>query len=255
MDWITWLLPPDLAPAQTLLLLAASFVTATMTAVLGVGGGVLLLAVIASILPPVAIIPVHGLVQAGANGHRTLLTRQHVDRRLFTDFLLGATLGAALASLVVVQLPVAAIQLSIALFVLYLTWGPRLQSKHLTGWRFRLAAALTTLTSMFVGASGPLVAAFAKQASDDRHRRIANFSACMSVQHGFKLLVFGWLGFAFADWLGLVLMMIASGLAGTWIGLHLLAKMSNRLFDRGFKLVLTLLAVRLLYSALTSLAG
>lgn len=253
MEWMHWLLPATLTSEQAALLLATSFVAAEVTAMMGAGGGVLLLAVLASILPPLAIIPVHGLVQAGANGNRALLTRRHLDRGLFINFFLGAALGAALASLVVVQLPVTVIQLTIALFLFYLIWGPPLKPHNLKGWRFSLAAAGTTLISMFVGASGPLVAAFVKQTSPERYVRIATLSACMSVQHGFKLAVFGALGFAFGEWMGLVLLMILTGLAGTWIGLHLLSRMSNRLFDRGFKLMLTLLALRLLYTSVTDL--
>ncbi|MCW8883938.1 MAG: sulfite exporter TauE/SafE family protein [Motiliproteus sp.] len=250
---LEWLVPSSIDGLAVTALVATAFVTATITAVLGVGGGVLLLAVIANFLPPVAIIPVHGLVQAGANGNRALMTRSHIDKPVLLNFLIGACIGALLASLIVIQLPVEIIQLSIALFVFYLTWGPKLQSQYLSGWRLKLAAAATTLISMFVGASGPLVAAFVKQVSDQRFVRVATFSACMASQHGLKLLVFSWLGFAFSDWLGLIAAMILSGYAGTWIGLHLLSKISNHVFDYAFKIVLSILAFRLLVEAILEL--
>ena len=245
-DPVGILLPDGLAFSDALLLIAASFVTALMTATLGIGGGVALLAVMATLLPPLAIIPVHGLVQAGANSNRALLTRRHIDRPVLADFALGALAGALLAALLVVQLPAAVILLAVGGFVLYLCWGPTLPSHALRGWPLRAAAALSTLISMFVGASGPLVAAFTQQLSDERYVRVATFSACMSVQHGLKLLVFGGVGFAFGEWLGLILAMIASGAAGTWVGLHLLARISNAQFARVFRWVLTLLALRLL---------
>jgi uncharacterized membrane protein YfcA len=118
-----------------------------------------------------------------------------------------------------------------------------------------MAAAVTTVISVFVGASGPLVAAFTQQMSKDRFERVATFSACMTVQHAIKLLVFGWLGFAFSDWLALIVAMVLTGVAGTWIGLNLLSKISNCRFDQTFKWVLTLLAIKLLYSALSDLIG
>lgn len=245
---IEWLSPPGLTLLEFTLLTATSFFTAIMTAVLGVGGGVALLAVVASILPPLAIIPVHGLVQAGANTNRALMTRRHLDLTLFRNFTLGAVMGALLATVLVVQLPAQVILLAVGGFVLYLTWGPRLPSQVLAGWPLRLAALLSTLVSMFVGASGPLVAAFTQQLSTDRFVRVATFSACMSVQHALKLAVFGLLGFAFSDWLGLILIMIGSGFAGTWVGLHLLSKVSNERFNQLFRWVLTLLALRLLYT-------
>ncbi|RDE18726.1 sulfite exporter TauE/SafE family protein [Motiliproteus coralliicola] len=246
---ISLLLPSVIDLADALLLLATSFCTALITATLGVGGGVLLLAVIASVLPPLAIIPVHGLVQAAANTNRAIFTRQHLNRTVFSQFLLGALVGAALASVLVVQLPTDTILLCVAGFILFLTWGPKLQIRAIRPWPLRIASALTTLLSMFVGASGPLVAAFVHQLSEERFERVATFSACMSVQHGLKLLVFGGLGFAFSEWLALVAGMVLTGVAGTWVGLNLLQKISNQRFSQVFRIILTLMALKLLFDA------
>jgi hypothetical protein len=46
------------------LLIVASFATSFITAAFGIGGGGVLLAILASLVPPAALIPVHGLVQA-----------------------------------------------------------------------------------------------------------------------------------------------------------------------------------------------
>jgi hypothetical protein len=40
----------------------------------GIGGGAALLAVMASLVPPAALIPVHGVVQVGSNLGRALTT-------------------------------------------------------------------------------------------------------------------------------------------------------------------------------------
>ena len=48
--------------------------------------------------------------------------------------------------------------------------------------------------------------------------------------------------------------MVLTGVVGTWVGLNLLSKISNRRFDQAFKLVLTLLALKLLYSSVIGLA-
>ena len=45
--------------------------------------------------------------------------------------------------------------------------------------------------------------------------------------------------------------MIACGFAGTWLGLHLLKSLSNHRFQQGLNLLLTLLAFRLIWQALT----
>ena len=61
------LVPPDLSTGFALLLVATSFVTSALTAGLGIGGGVALLAVMAYGMPVAALIPVHGVVQIGSN--------------------------------------------------------------------------------------------------------------------------------------------------------------------------------------------
>ena len=93
MNWL-----PDLIGADTaLLLILTSTLTSMLTAAMGIGGGVLLLAVMATIVPPAALIPVHGLVQLGSNGNRALLTREYIDWSLLRLFFGGALIGAVIA--------------------------------------------------------------------------------------------------------------------------------------------------------------
>jgi uncharacterized membrane protein YfcA len=104
---------------------------------------------------------------------------------------------------------------------------------------------------MFVGATGPLVAAIVRQDSRDRLQTVGTFAMAMTLQHAPKALVFGAAGFVFSEWLPLIAAMICSGALGTWCGLRLLQRMDETLFARVFKWLLTLLALRLLYQGLT----
>ena len=216
---------PDAVSLQdAIILIATSTLTSMMTAAMGIGGGVLLLAVMASIVPVSALIPVHGLVQLGSNANRAVMTYRHIDWGLVRLFLVGAVIGALLAVFVVVQLPLMIIQLSVAVFILFMVWGPRLDRREVSSVGVTSAGMVTTLVSMFVGATGPLVAAFVYRLKFDKYRTVATFAACMSFQHLLKLVVFGWVGFLFIDWLALILVMVAGGFLGTWIGLRLLKK-------------------------------
>ena len=67
------LLPPEIGVALFLGLIGASFIASFITAAFGIGGGVLLLAVLAALMPPAALIPVHGVVQLGSNALRLML--------------------------------------------------------------------------------------------------------------------------------------------------------------------------------------
>ena len=233
----------------TLLLVFSAAGTSFITAAMGIGGGVLLLVILASVLPPAALIPVHGLVQLGSNGNRAWMTRQHIDGCMVKSFSVGALVGAFLASFVVIQLPIHLIQLCVGLFILLLIWAPKPTKQQLSPKGQFLAGAGTTFTSMFVGATGPLVASFIHRQSYDKQQTTATFAACMSLQHLLKMLVFSLVGFAFWQWLPLVILMIMGGAVGTWLGLRALNRIPTRYFHIAFKSVITLLAIRLLWQA------
>ena len=85
----------------------------------------------------------------------------------------------------------------------------------------------------------------------DRLAHVATHSACMVAQHLIKVLAFGLLGFAYGPYAGLTAAMIASGFLGTVLGKRVLVKMKDRTFHRVLSVVLTLLALRLLYEGVT----
>ncbi|QSP95720.1 sulfite exporter TauE/SafE family protein [Marinobacter salinisoli] len=242
-------LPADLSLTIALVLLASSVLTSLITATLGAGGGVLLLVLMAGWLPPAAIIPVHGMIQLGSNAGRATLTFRHINWPVIAAFAPGVLVGTLLGAWLLVDLPEPVWQLAIALFVLYLCWGPPLPKASLGAAGTFMTSVLTSFVSLFVGATGPLVAAFIKQIRADRFSTVATFAAAMCLQHAPKALVFTLAGFVFPDWLPFILAMIASGFAGTWIGLHLLKSFSNQWFHRLFNLVLTALALRLIWLA------
>lgn len=237
------------APVTLSLLLLTSGLTSLITAAMGIGGGVLLLAVMATLLPPLALIPVHGLVQFGSNANRTLMTWRYIHWPMVLRFCLGAALGAWLASFVLVQLPVDWIQRAVAGFILYMVWGPKPKQQTIKGFKTLAAGVLTTLISMFVGATGPLVAAFVHRMKQDKLSTTATFSACMSFQHLTKAVVFGFAGFSFSAWLLPIALMMVAGTLGTWLGLKLLHKIPDTYFKQIFSFVVTLLALRLLWQS------
>ncbi|ASG64885.1 permease [Idiomarina piscisalsi] len=234
-----------------LVLLSAS--TSLLSAVAGAGGGAVLIGVIALVLPGSAVIPVHGLVQMGSNVGRAALSWPHIHWPTVAWFVPFGLLGTFLGSLLLVQLPTEILQITIGLFLLWLTWGPKLP-QSLSGRAGLVGGGLLTgFLALFVGASGPLVAAFVKARFSERMQTVATFATVMTFQHGPKAIVFGMAGFVFKDWLPLIGAMIAAGFAGTWIGLHWLKKITNQHFDQLFRMIITLLALRLLWVALEAL--
>ena len=246
------LLPPEISALAAIGLVALSMFTSALTAAAGIGGGLVLLSVMASFLAPVVVIPIHGVVQLGSNAGRGVLMREHIDRGILLPFALGSVVGIVLGAKLFIALPTPVLQSILGCFVLASVWLPRLKASRIPYPAFTLVGIVGSFCTMFVGATGPFIASFITPERLGRHAVVATHAACMTVQHSLKVVAFGFLGFAFLPWLPLLAAMIGAGFLGTVIGKRLLDRLPHRIFARGFKVVLTLLAVRLLYAAVSA---
>ncbi|MGS0468197.1 TSUP family transporter [Cobetia marina] len=142
LDGLAQYFPLSLPIVIALILLAAA--TSALSAAVGVGGGTLLIMIMAQLMPATALIPVHGMVQLGSNGGRMAMTWRHIDMRRLLAFLPGVALGALVAAWVLIRLPEGVLELSIALFVLFTCWGPPLPKRALSRTGTLIAGAITT---------------------------------------------------------------------------------------------------------------
>ncbi len=243
-------IPGELSWLTAAGLVALSFFTSGLTAAVGLGGGVLLLGVMASVLPPATLLPVHGIVQIGSNAGRAVLMRSHVLPKIVAMFALGAVAGVILGTRVFVVLPTTALQALIGLFILYSVWAPSLRRFLMPLAGYLAVGAVTTFLTMFVGGTGALVAAFLPPQRLGREGFVATHAVCMTLQHGLKVAAFGFIGFQLLPWLPLCALMIAAGFAGTVVGRRILLRLPEKVFLWAFRLVLTALALRLLGGAL-----
>lgn len=232
-----------------------SFLTSAISAAFGLGGGAALLAVMASLMPAIAVIPTHGVVQVGSNFFRAAMLWRHILFRWMPAFVAGTVIGAVAGGQIVFALPRHVLQGIIGLFVLYAVWGPQVRATRPSHATFGAVGALASFATMFAGATGPLIAPFIRASTGERMMTVATHAAFMSWQHGVKILTFGFLGFAFGPYVPLMAAMIAFGVAGTWSGKYLLEWMDEKVFRTGFNLVLTAMALRLLWGAATEVAG
>lgn len=248
-DFVATWLPPDVSALAAIGLVALSLITSALTAAAGIGGGLVLLGVMASFLPPVIVIPIHGVVQLGSNVGRAALMRQHIDGHILLPFVLGSLLGVVLGAKLFVALPSVVLQAILGTFVLASVWLPKLKASKIANRGFVLVGLVGSFCTMFVGATGPFVASFITPDRLQRHAVVATHACCMSVQHMLKVIAFGFLGFAFLPWVPMLALMIAAGFLGTLLGKRLLDRLPHRIFARAFKVILTVLALRLLYAA------
>lgn len=227
------------------ILVLVSFFSSALTAILGIGGGVLLIALMPGLLPAEAIVPVHGVVQLASNLSRAYFARSFIAWTPIRPFALGAVLGAAAGSRVVVVLPDRWLPILLGGFILVVTWVPLVRTLNWPG-RFFTIGAVQTFVSLFVGAAGPLVSPLLLREGYEHHRVVATHGAMMTLLHTMKTITFVLLGFSFASWWPLLAGMILAVTAGSWVGNRLRHRLPEAKLRFAFKILLTALAVRLL---------
>ncbi|KUF11147.1 sulfite exporter TauE/SafE family protein [Pseudoponticoccus marisrubri] len=240
-------IPEGLDQLVVLTLLATSFASSFITVAFGIGGGALLLAVMATLVPIAALIPVHGLIQLGSNAGRMALLLRAVSWPALPGFAAGSVAGCLLGGVMVVELPAAIVQVGVGAFVIWSVFArpPRwLRNMPV------VTGAISSFLTMFFGATGLFVASYTKSLSLPRHGHVATHAALMTLQHGLKVAVFGLLGFAFAEWGLFVLAMILAGLAGTASGRLFLDRLDDALFRRALDVLLVLISLRLILGGL-----
>ncbi len=242
-------LAPDLHTATAVALIALSFVTSLITATFSLGGGSLMIAAMALVLPPLVVVPVHGMVQLGSNAGRALVQRAHIQWSFILWVTLGAVIGSIIGGRFAYLLPERWLAAAIGFFVLITTWLP--QPKVIGSSRVVqfLGGLVVSALGMVVGAAGPLVAAFVR-GIPDRRQLVATHATLNALQHAIKVAVFAAMGFAFRRYLPLILVMVAAGFAGTAVGSGLLVQVPEKVFRLGFRILLSLVALGLIRQAL-----
>jgi uncharacterized membrane protein YfcA len=238
------------------LLGAVSLASAVLSAIVGMAGGIVLLSVMLLFLEPLVAIPLHGAVQLVSNGSRSVIQRRHLRWDIVWRYTV-LLLPMGFAGLWLARaLPPEAARTLIGAFVLLATWAPGLlllgahpESANPHRRFFALGGVVGGL-NVTVGATGPLIAPFFLNLGLSRFALIGTKAACQGFGHLAKLVVFGVAGFAFAEWLGLLIVLSACVAAGTWLGSRLLHYVDEVWFVRAYKTVLTLVAARLVLAPL-----
>ncbi len=243
-------LPDGMTEIVFAILVSTSFIASLITVAFGIGGGGILLAVMATLVPPAALIPTHGIIQFGSNLGRAMIVFRQIFWPAIPAFAVGSVIGAAVGGSIVVNLPSAWVQIGVGCFVIWTVFMRPPQG--LRNWPL-LVGAMSSFLTMFFGATGLFVATFTKSHNLPRHSHVATHATLMVVQHGVKSIVFGLLGFAFAQWWAFIIVMMISGFAGTVVGKSLLNRIDDRRFRLALDTVLIVLSARLIYGGLSTL--
>lgn len=232
--------------ALHVVLAAVAFATATLSGIIGMGGGMLLLATLFCFLPHGEAVPAHAAVQLVSNTTRVLGFLSWVDWPTLGRFCLGAVPGAVLGAGILFSLgqPVqrdAPLKLMVGMYILIVALLPKTRGSDRRGkwWDFPVLGAAAGVAGLTIGAVGPLIAPLFTRRGFVKERLVATKAACQAVLHVLKIPAFLWLGSLDYARLGtLTALMILMVIPGTMLGKRLLRRVSEERFDRLYKITL-----------------
>ena len=173
-------------------IIGSAFITAAISGVFGMAGGLLLKGALALVLPVSATFVAHGLLQLVANGWRAILHRKHVAWRIVGLYALGAFAAAGVAGLITVVPTTATLYLFMGL-VPWLVWMPERWVK-LDAQRpgqALLCGLSVTGVNLTAGVAGPFLDVFFVRTSLTRHQIVATKAATQVFSHLMKIVVYG----------------------------------------------------------------
>ena len=230
-----------------ILLVAFAFATSTLTAITGIGGGMLLIAIMPGLLPAAAVVPVHGTVQIFANAGRAFFGWRHLQWHFVLAFIAGGVFGGLLATAIRNEINLEYTPLLIAAYILYTVWGPNLNLKIPLRGEFVTIGLVQTALSMIVGATGPMSTAALLRQGLKRDALVVSGALMRMFSHLIKFFLFAILGFAFVEYWQIILGMSIAVVTGAWLGTRLRSRIPELRFKLMLKWLLTALALRLIY--------
>ncbi|HEX4095404.1 MAG TPA: TSUP family transporter [Caulobacteraceae bacterium] len=225
-------------------IVAMSFLTAALSGVFGMAGGLALKGALALVLPVSATFVVHGMLQLVANGWRAILHRKFVNWRIVAVYALGAFAIAGVIGLIVYEPTRATLYLLMGLAPL-LVWMPQGWIKvdaSRPGQAFICGVAVTGM-NLTAGVAGPLLDVFFVRTALTRHQIVATKAATQVFSHLMKIVVYGAPLFAAGGKgvppLWVFALAIPLSMLGTAAGGVVLNRLSDVDFKRYLRLILT----------------
>jgi len=244
----------------TLTLTLAALLGSTVSGIIGMAGGALLLGLMLIFgLDPWIAVPVHAVVQLVSNSTRVVAHFPNVRWQPFRTFILWSLPGPIIGLWLLGQIDSQSIKAIIGFLILYAVWAPKWGLERLSERQaFGLAGMMGGTLGVVVGAVGPLIAPFFLRGGFHKTQIIATKAVCQAFLHVVKIIAFAGLypavlgttyeSFPYADHLMLIAPMAAATIIGTYVGKWALRFISEKRFVMLYRVVLSALAARLIWS-------
>ncbi|HEC18086.1 MAG TPA: sulfite exporter TauE/SafE family protein [Gammaproteobacteria bacterium] len=240
--------------STTIIIPLVTFFTSLLTGVVGMGGGLVLLLIMASFLPFAVLIPVHGINQLVQHATRAAVSIPNIDRKIALEFGAGAVIGAAIGSQFVTSVTEELFKILLGGFILACLVVPKLNIKmpKIPG-EWPIIGAITSCVGLFIGNTGVFMSPFYLNRGLKKEQLVATKSACQVAVHSTKIAAFVALGFTLGPYLLLVILMGIASFAGSYLSKKVLGKLSEEVFLLLFQVTIVLLSLKLIIGGLNDI--
>lgn len=238
-----------MSPVEIAFLSAVAFCTSALTAVVGAGGGTALIAIMLQVMSPAAAIPVHGAVQLASNTTRVYLLWRHLHWPIIIRFAVAMPPGVWLGLALFQGLPVEAVQILIGCFVLISLAARQIgrwRQSDVPLWAFVPIGFVTGALNMVIGVIAPVLGVLIIRRDLSKEAMVGTLGFFGFIGNLLKIAGFSLIGFSFYEYGPLIVCMVPAAIAGTRVGRAVLSRMDETFFLIGFRIVLLLLALKLI---------
>lgn len=223
------------------ILAIAVFLTATLSGVFGMVGGMVLLWVLLLLMPVSAALALQGVLQLVANVSRAWFARTHIDWKIIGVSMIGLAVALGLLAAVSYTPNVAVVSICVGLLPISI-WVPK-------RW-FQLDAArpaqalvcgfLSGILNVGIGVAGPIVDIFFARTLMDRRTVIATKATMVGVSHVAKIVFYSAAlsNFSQSDWLA-ILIAVPFSVIGSMAGHKILIRLTDESFRTGTRWLVT----------------
>lgn len=232
-------------------ILTATFVTATISGVFGMAGGLIMMGVLATFTPVATAMVLHGFIQIISNFSRAVLLRSHISWAIMGRYLIGLAAAVALIALIAWRPTQPTVFVLLGLTGM-LVWIPKKWIEIDVGKKFQaevcgfLVQALNTLG----GVAGPLLDLFFVKTLLPRQTVVATKAATQVMAHAMKIVFWGFplagmlmdpatRAEAHLPPLWAFAAIVPLSLVGTWLGGKVLDRMTDVSFREWTKWIVT----------------
>ena len=215
------------------LIVITALATSILSGLVGMAGGVVLMAVLINLLPVSSAMVLHGITQFSANGARALILRKHLMWSLLPGYLGGAMLAVAAFSALLFVPDASVVLILIGLFPWLARLQPRFSVFNITRPASSVICGLSvTSAQLLAGAAGPLLDLFYLNSGLGRETIVANKAFTQTIGHLLRIIYYGAIisvATPIPNWLFLVAAIAA--VAGTRLGTWLLSRWNDQRFQ------------------------